>query len=83
MSSEIMKDDALATLRAEIIAQQSRPDRRRRLTMQVIERMQVAERAGRILIEWFKANSLWKSDELWHDAQQQAIKELRREGKIR
>lgn len=76
-----MKVGKLETL---VLEAKAKPDQRRRWTMKVIERMRVAERAARILI-WrgVKCKTEGHFQEIWDDAVQQAITELRQEGMIR
>jgi hypothetical protein len=76
----VITDDKVQELISGIASQRTKPDKRRRWTVQVVERMLVAERAATIII---CAELLSEPCERWHDAQQQAITELRKEGRIR
>jgi hypothetical protein len=82
----ICLDETVDKLEKELAGRKAKPDQRHRWTVRVIERLKVAERAALILInaprkEWSRFAP--EPDEIWHDAQHKAIKQLRREGKIR
>ena len=80
IDNPIMPDATVEKLRAKI-AIAKKPDSIRRGAGQLIERMLVAERAALIMLRTYEGRG--EHDELWHDAQYAAIRELRKEGKIR
>ena len=85
INRSIMPDATVDKLRAKI-AIAKKPDSIRRWAGQLIERMLVAERAALILLRTETGAArrpLHIEAELWHDAQFAAIRELRKEGKVR
>jgi hypothetical protein len=83
---DLMPDATVEKLRLNLAQAKSKPDQRRRWTAQLLERLLVAERAGRIILRQLAQIEPGVSDieaELWHDAQHMAIKELRKEGRIK
>ena len=76
----MIHNDKVDALEAEIRGSSSKLDKRRRWTIQVIERMRVTERACHILVTLLGHEN---PGDLWYKAQRQAIAELKKEGKLR
>lgn len=83
----MIADIKVDKLEEMVVRPPAKPDQRRRWTLKVIERMRVAERAARILItdkQFLRYQDESEAAlEVWHDAQQKAISQLRKEGLIR
>lgn len=83
----MITDIKVDKLEEMVVRPPTKPDQRRRWTLKVIERMRVAERAAHILITDKKFLRYCEASdpaaEVWHDAQQKAVSQLRKEGLIR
>ena len=79
----IMLDETLDRLEESLKALQSKPDNRRRWTRQAIERLRVSELAAKYAIEQLSRAGLAAQEQIWAEAQADAIAALRKAGKIR
>jgi branched-subunit amino acid aminotransferase/4-amino-4-deoxychorismate lyase len=75
----IMLDETLDRLEESLKRLHTKPDNRRRWTRQAIERLRVSELAAEYLLVRYAGGN----EKLWKEAQEFAITELRKAGKIR
>jgi hypothetical protein len=78
---DVCLDETIDKLERHLNVRSTRPDNRRRWTRQVIERLRVVERAAALLRE--RREMTVAAGEEWESLTEQAIVELRNEGKIR
>lgn len=80
----IMRNDSVDRLLVKATTgHKGKPDQLKRWVVQVIERMRVAERTTLIVLRLPPGQTDEEALAIWDDAEQEAISQLRKEGKIR